>query len=654
MDSFPAFPHESCRAGAAGSERPRVGYACAYVPSELIEAAGFVPWRLWGTHRETPLADALLHPNVCPFVRSLLEDLLKGTTQGDDAAVPVRLAGLVLANSCDAMRRLHDVAVKRLSLPFISMIDVPRKLTTASIAYFREQLRRFYERLRDAAGPSGRSDDLGEVIKLHNRRRRLIGQLAERLEQCPSLIRASTFHEIVQTACRSDTHVFVDALRAFLGELDRASAAPSGPVPTGPRVVISGGILDETSMIRIVEDAGATVAALDTCAGIRPFEGAVSAADEPMWALAERYLSRPPCSRMQMTTERVRYIESLLERTHSEGLIYHTIKFCDPYAYDLAAIRLTLRPEVPLLAVESEYRAGGLEQSRTRIEAFVEMLGHQRRAPRRRAQGAVHVAGIDGGSLATKAVILDEQGRVVAKALVHTGASSLAAASAALRQSTESAGLTQADIAFIVATGYGRKIVPFADEVLTEIACHARGARAAFPSARTVIDIGGQDSKVIVLGEDGRVVNFTMNDKCAAGTGRFLELMARTLEVDLDRMGELSLQAHQSVPISSMCAVFAESEVVSLIAEGHSPVDIIRGLHASISSRVVAMVRRVEGHGPFVMTGGVARNVGVVRELEERLGEPLFVSDDPQATGALGAALFALERVAEHAKALDG
>ncbi len=171
------------------------------------------------------------------------------------------------------------------------------------------------------------------------------------------------------------------------------------------------------------------------------------------------------------------------------------------------------------------------------------------------------------------------------------------------------------------------------------------------PSAGTVVDIGGQDCKGIRV-ENGKVVDFVMNDKCAAGTGRFLEMMARTLEVELDRMGEFSLKARRLVPISSMCAVFAESEVVSLIAEGHAPVDIIRGLHASISSRVAAMVRRVEGRGPFVMTGGVARNIGVLHELEQRLGERLLVSDDPQANGALGAALFALDRVSGRATVL--
>jgi len=656
MESTPQFPHEACRASLTASDRPRVGYACAYVPVELIEAAGGIPWRLWGTHKETPLGDACLHPNVCPFVRSLLEGLLEATGQGGDAQAQrsVQLTGLILTSSCDAMRRLYDVAVKRLSLPFVAMVDVPRKLSSASIAYFRRQLERLVDSMRGIGGLPNEPPSLAEVIKLHNRRRRLIGQLAERMEQRPSLLPASTFHEIVQTAFRSDTRTFVDALTAFLGDIDRVSTPASTSSRSGPRLVISGAILDEAALIRMIEDTGATVTAMDTCAGIRSFEGAVSAADEPLRALAERYLSRPPCSRMQMMAERVQYLQSLLERTHSDGLIYHTIKFCDPYAYDLAAIRQTLPPEFPVLAVESEYRPAGLEQSRTRIEAFVEMIDRKGRGVRRRQGREVFVAGVDGGSLSTKAVILDAQARVVGEALVPTGANSLSAASMVLRRSAENAGLRQEDLAFVVATGYSRRIVSFADEILTEIACHARGARAAFPDVRTVIDIGGQDSKVIVLGEEGRVVNFSMNDKCAAGTGRFLELMARTLEVDLDRMGELSLRARQSVPISSMCAVFAESEVVSLIAEGHTPVDIIRGLHASIAGRVIAMVRRIEGRGPFVMTGGVAKNAGVVHELEERLGERLFLPEDPQVAGAMGAALFALDRVGEPTQALRG
>jgi predicted CoA-substrate-specific enzyme activase len=680
--------------------RPAVGYVCTYVPVELIEAAGFLSWRLRGGRKETPRADAYLHPNLCPLVRSLLEALLeesdlasgrlpqpkeisrrgaevaeakarnlfsarsaplrepqssrkdvieqRGVAEGPPGKTGApKLAGLVLTNSCDAMRRLYDVVAAKLDVPFTFMLDVPRKVSPASIAYFRQQLLRLWEQLRDAAPAERPPDEIAVVIKLHNRRRHLIRQLTERLEQRPALIGGSTFHDIIQTAFQCESQAFLEALTDFIERLDRATVEPAAATRHRPRVAVSGSILDDAALIRMTEQAGACVVAMDTCAGLRAFEGAVSAADEPLLALAERYLSRPPCSRMQSIRDRMAYIESLLARTRAEGLIYHTLKFCDTYAYDIAALRQSLPAELPVLAIESEYTPASLGQAQTRIEAFVEILGRRKHVAAAHGRGRAYVVGIDGGSLSTEAVVLNDRGRIVGSAMVHTGANSLTAASAVLTQSIETAGLSRSDVAFVVATGYSRKIIPFADEVLTEIACHARGVRAEFPQVRTVIDIGGQDSKAIVLGDDGEVVNFAMNDKCAAGTGRFLELMARTLEIQLDRMGELSLRSGRNVPISSMCAVFAESEVVSLIAEGYAPADIVRGLHASIAGRVIAMVRRVEGRGPFAMTGGVAKNIGVVRELEQRLGEPLLVPADPQMTGAIGAALFALDRATQ-------
>jgi predicted CoA-substrate-specific enzyme activase len=183
--------------------------------------------------------------------------------------------------------------------------------------------------------------------------------------------------------------------------------------------------------------------------------------------------------------------------------------------------------------------------------------------------------------------------------------------------------------------------VPLADRKFTEISCHALGAYYLFPDTGTVIDIGGQDSKVIRVGEGGKVVDFTMNDKCAAGTGRFLEVMAAKLRVPLDEMGDLSLRAKGEVQISSVCTVFAESEVVSLVARNHPREEILRGLHRAIVSRVWSMVKSIGVNGEVTMTGGVAKNSGVVVLMEERLGKPIHIHSEPQIIGALGAALLA-------------
>ena len=197
----------------------------------------------------------------------------------------------------------------------------------------------------------------------------------------------------------------------------------------------------------------------------------------------------------------------------------------------------------------------------------------------------------------------------------------------------------------MVTTGYGRTAISDGDKSITEITCHARGAHYLDPSVRTVIDIGGQDSKVIRLDENGAVVNFVMNDKCAAGTGRFLEMMARTLEMNLDDMAKKGLHFKEDITISSMCTVFAESEVVSLIAQNKDTDDIVHGLNKAVAAKTAALAKRIKGEEAYMMTGGVSKNQGLVKTLEEKLGTKLIISEKAQLCGALGAALFAADMV---------
>ncbi len=249
--------------------------------------------------------------------------------------------------------------------------------------------------------------------------------------------------------------------------------------------------------------------------------------------------------------------------------------------------------------------------------------------------------GVDVGSLSTDVVVVDEMAHVLGSAIMLTGANSTQAAEKALAEATRKAGIKTDQVDYTVSTGYGRSAVPFADKAVTEISCHAMGAKHLFPQCRTIIDIGGQDSKVILVGPKAKVLNFTMNDKCAAGTGRFLEVMAAKLEITLEELGRLSLAAQGEVAISSVCTVFAESEIVSLVARNHSLAEIIKGLHRSVVNRIMSMVRSVGLTGPYTMTGGVAKNQGVVALFTEALGETPAVADEPQLVGALGAALIA-------------
>jgi predicted CoA-substrate-specific enzyme activase len=250
-------------------------------------------------------------------------------------------------------------------------------------------------------------------------------------------------------------------------------------------------------------------------------------------------------------------------------------------------------------------------------------------------------AGIDVGSLSTDCVILNEKEEILSYSITETGANSTEAAEKSLEVALARAGVQRDKVKTIVATGYGRISVPFADKKVTEISCHALGAYKLFPDTRTVVDIGGQDSKVIRVGPGGKVLDFTMNDKCAAGTGRFLEVMAAKLKVPLNEMGSLSMGANGEVRISSVCTVFAESEVISLVAQNHPKEEIIRGIHRAIVNRVWSMVKTLGVQREVTMSGGVAKNQGVVAFLEEKLGHPIHVYKEPQIVGGLGAALHA-------------
>lgn len=254
-----------------------------------------------------------------------------------------------------------------------------------------------------------------------------------------------------------------------------------------------------------------------------------------------------------------------------------------------------------------------------------------------------YAAGVDVGSTQTKCVIVDATGTIVARSLTDTGANVVRAAERSFDEGLTAAGLDRDAIACVVGTGYGRFKVTFGDLQITEISCHAKGACSAFPNTRTVIDMGGQDAKGIKVC-DGEVLDFVMNDKCAAGTGRFLASAAEVLGVSLDDLGGLSLQGRNPVRLSTVCTVFVESDIMAYLAQGKKVPDILRGIHNAIASRTVALTRRVGIESEVTFTGGVSRNFGMVRALEERLGLTLNVSDDAHFMGAYGAAMFARER----------
>jgi predicted CoA-substrate-specific enzyme activase len=262
-----------------------------------------------------------------------------------------------------------------------------------------------------------------------------------------------------------------------------------------------------------------------------------------------------------------------------------------------------------------------------------------------------YAAGVDVGSTQTKAVIIDENRRIVARSLNETGANVMRAAQSSFDEACAEGGIDRNDVKFVIGTGYGRYKVTFGDRQVTEISCHGRGAVHMFPGTGTVIDMGGQDSKAIRVKPDGEIIDFCMNDKCAAGTGRFLGAAARALGLTLSDLGPVSLKSSKPVKISTTCTVFAEAEVLSWLGKGKAVEDILWGVHKSIALRSYGLLRRTGISNEITFTGGVAKNPGMVKALEDKLGQRLNVSDESHFMGALGAALFAMDDLVASEKA---
>lgn len=498
-----------------------------------------------------------------------------------EACMEGKVKELVLVNCCDTIRSAYDVLLEYGKLDFLFLLDIMHSGGTCSREHAQHELRR----LAEAYGAyKGTSFD------------------------------AARFREAFRTRKR----------------------------PTAPYISVLGARVGD-ELFQLMEKTMPLPVRNDTCVNNRAValpEELDADFDTLMADYARTLLGQIPCMRMIDTTGR----KVLYNDPHLRGVIYHTVKFCDYYGFEYSELKGRL--DVPLLKLESDYTIQSSGQLLTRLEAFAESI-----APERTLRKETHTnmngkglyAGIDSGSTSTDVVIIDRDKNIIAQSILPTGAGAAAGADRALDEALAQAGLSRSDINATVTTGYGRTAIKLGDQSITEITCHAKGAYFLDPSVRTIIDIGGQDSKVIRLDENGNVTNFVMNDKCAAGTGRFLELMARTLELSLDDMSRLGLEWKEDVTISSMCTVFAESEVVSLIAENCTPADIIHGLNRSVATKTCALCRRVGGEESYMMTGGVSKNRGVVTEIEKILGVKLHISDKAQLNGALGAALFALE-----------
>ena len=587
-----------------------LGYICKYAPIEVFESMGVEMKRIDPQVTNFTQADMKMHPNICSFAKGVLEDVMAGGYEG-----------VILTTCCDSIRRLYDVLKQELPDRFIYILDTPRITKDAGIALYEGRIRKMIEAYEAFSGKTFEEEKLADILR------------KKKKEQSISL---------GESGC---------------GE-DAASEAGTGRRAFRRKNIGLIGARANESIVQILQEKNANLAFDLTCTGLK--RKYLLEPEQVLTGYTRGLLSQFPCMRMEAASGR----DELIERYAGsvDGVIYHTVQFCDNYSYEYAWLKKRL--DRPMLALETDYTKQSYGQILTRIEAFLESLGQApertKRETSRQQDGAaqegertqgkensgnMYVMGIDSGSTSTNAVIMDGDRKIVASAVVRTGAKSGESAQRILDEVLSEAGLKREDISWIVSTGYGRVSIPFADENVTEISCHGRGAHYFNPAVRTILDIGGQDSKAIRLNEKGEVADFVMNDKCAAGTGRFLEMIARSLEVDVDELGSIALQSKEDIEITSMCSVFAESEVISLIANNREKTDIANGICRAVANKSYSLLKRVGLEAEFMMTGGVAKNAGVVRAVEEKLGKKLYICPEPEIVGAAGAALYALDKV---------
>lgn len=616
-----------------------IGYVCKYTPIEWLEAAGAQMVRIDPRVTAFPEADVCMHPNMCAYVKSVLEVMAHEDYEG-----------LVLTTCCDSVRRLYDVLKERWPDRFFYLLDVPRKVNDFSTGLYRQRIQALVDawiRWRNSHGQPD-TDTADDGLDSPS-----CGRAAAPVSA------ANAYENPVQETAGDPV---AERLREKLTRLRAEAALTPPPVPEAALQIGLVGARCPHSLRTLFEEKGVRLSFDLTCTGgtravllaqvlDSGVEDATISPGQITYAYAAALLNQLPCMRMVDATGRGRYLDAFEGRL--DGIVYHTVKFCDIYSFEYA--RLHREDRFPLLAIDTDLTPQCEGQVRTRVEAFLESLQARKAAPSARRSASsthypggitmnkIYVMGVDSGSTSTGAVIMNEKKEILADAVIRTGAKTSESASRVLEAVLASAGIAREDLNCIVSTGYGRVSIPYADRNVTEISCHAKGALYFFPEVRTILDIGGQDSKTIRLDGTGEILDFAMNDKCAAGTGRFLEAMARTLECGIEDLGPLSIQSQKEIEISSMCTVFAESEVISLIARNEEKTDIAAGVHRAIASKASSLLRRVGILPELMMTGGVARNPGVVQAIEEKTGCRILLCDKPDIVGAVGAALFALE-----------
>lgn len=569
----------------------RIPYFCSYIPVELLEASGHdvVDISLFENTKYSLAYSCSLHDNLCSYAKYLFEKIVNAESPFDFVVVP---------KVCDAMKHLHSSLCRSGKIESF-LLDVPGRAGVHSAKYLSAQYLALLKRLwPDFAEKS-------EVMHWpdETNRRFKPAQLLASEEEETKPIKIGIAGSSFSPALFRDILKKYDAGSVFLRHCGHAILS------TGTSSLSQGGTLAETLL-----------------------------------AMAQESLQNTICPRSDNGLM-VRYILDEIRARHLSGLIVTTLKFCDFYAFALEKLKNDLPDHFPCLYLENDLSVSSDEQNVTRIEAFMEKIASGKPATKKTAvpkttEGDFYSIGLDVGSTTTKGVLLKDGKKMIADILIPTAINMKDSAAAALSGLLRQSAVPEGKIIRTLYTGYGRTAFPDRLQA-TEITCHAVGVNFLKPQAGTVIDIGGQDSKAILIDESGNVLRFAMNDKCAAGTGRFLESMVYRMDIAFDRFSALSLAADEPTPISSMCSVFAESEVVSLMTKGIPVGNIARGLNLAIAERVCQLVRRIQGEAPFILTGGLALNAGFASELERALSSRVTIFAKAQLAGAIGAAVIA-------------
>ncbi|MFA4910852.1 MAG: 2-hydroxyacyl-CoA dehydratase family protein [Desulfobacteria bacterium] len=347
------------------SSKPLIGMLCSYSPEEILYAAGLQPVRIYGSGKTIKRGDAYLYSTLCPYVRSIFDLAFEGHLND--------FKNMVFVNSCDAMRRLYDVWRHYIKNDFIHILDLPRATSEDKLDYYVQQLRDLIRRLEEEFRVDINPDSLREAIRLVNHTRQLFHDLFQLRKKDDSNLWGSQIFPIMLASMSTPKESFNQMLEQYIEEVSRMESHPS-ETPR-PRLLVSGSIVEQTEFIKLLEDSGARVVAEDLCTGIRSLEGMVQEEGDPVEAIARRYLNRPPCSRMKGVERRYQFIKQIIEEYGIHGVVYHTIKFCDPELMTYPLLRKELeRENIPVLHLEGDCTMGSYGQMKTRVGAFIEML----------------------------------------------------------------------------------------------------------------------------------------------------------------------------------------------------------------------------------------------------------------------------------------